>query len=286
MFSTMCDILAQWYLRGSPTVAGPQRRQLGTAVPLRVVRARSRGCRSFAMPPKEDAWDIAQLLPCGRRPQDIAADARARARAAQRSPRARPPSWPLSPRTPPPRSPSVDSAADISPTERERVVLWGRSIAAHWASGRSGRAPSEAVAGAVWRGDPSVASVAEDSGAPVDSGAQDCAAAPIESPDEASGDLGHQPRADARGAVRKHLVTDAPPQMTSARGNMAGSASRAGSPRVEKAMASSTTTTRPSCEPETPRRRAAPDSDSDNFMVITPPPRRVRGRGRGGRGRR
>ena len=251
------------------------------------LRARSRVCRLFAMPPTEDAWDIAQLLPRGRRPQDIAADARARARAAQRSPRARRPSRPLSPCTPPLRSPSVDSAADISPTARERVALWGRSIAAHWASGRSGRAPSEAVVGADSRGYPSVASVAEDSGEPAESGAQDCAAAPIESLDEASGDLGHQPRADARVAVRKHLVTEALPQMTSARGDMAGSASCAGSPRVEKAMApSTTTTTRPSCEPKSPRCRAASESDSDSLMVVTPPPRPVRGRGRGGRGRR
>ena len=40
--STMCDILAQSYLRGSPIVARPETRRLGTTVPQRVARALAR----------------------------------------------------------------------------------------------------------------------------------------------------------------------------------------------------------------------------------------------------
>ena len=221
------------------------------------LRARSRECGSFAMPAEDDAWDIAQLLPRGHRPQDVAGDARARARAARRSPRERPPAEARSPSvdTPPLRSPSVDSEADISPTARERVVLWGRSIAAHWASGRSGRAPSGMLFGEGGRGDPSAASAAADSGPPGDSGARDRASAPIESLDEASGDLGHQPRIESRGALHEDLVTEAPAQLVTARGDMVGSESRAGSSRVEEAAAPWAQTTGPPVEAQSPRFR-------------------------------
>ena len=238
------------------------------------------------MPAGEDTWDIAQLLPRGRRPQDIVGDARARARAARRSPGKRPQSWPFSPGTPPLRSPSVDSEASVSPTARERVVLWGRSIARHWASGRSGRAPGGMVVGAGWRGDPSAASVGAESGAPADSGAKECAAAPMKSLDETSGDSGHQQRADSRGMVHKHLVTEAPAQLVSARGDKVGSESRAGSSRMDEAAAPLATSTGPPSDAQSPRLRVVEDSDSDSLMIVTPPPRRVRGRGRGARGRR
>ena len=49
-----------------------------------------------------------------------------------------------SPRTPPSRSPSVDSEADILPSERRATVRWARAIQRHWASGSSGRAPRPA----------------------------------------------------------------------------------------------------------------------------------------------
>ena len=236
------------------------------------------------MPPKEDTWDIAQLLPRGRRPQDIAADAHARARAARRSSSQEwTLSWPLSPRTPPPRSPSADSEADISPTARERVVLWGRSIAAHWATGQSGRAPSEMVAGAGSRCDPSAACVAADRGAPADSGAKDCAA--IEALGEASGDIGHQPRVDSGDEVREHLTTPAPGQLVIATGDVVGSESRAVSPRMEEAAAPLATATGSPSEAQTPLLLVASESDSDSLMIVTPPQRRVRGRGRGARGR-
>ena len=43
--------------------------------------------------------------------------------------------------TPRSRSPSVDSEADVVPSERRFAVEWGRAIARHWASGSQGRAP-------------------------------------------------------------------------------------------------------------------------------------------------
>ena len=273
--SRVCAAVRVW--RGqSRAVWAPQCRS-GLRVPSRV-------CRSFAMPLEEGASDIAQLLPRGHRPQDIAGDARARARAARISSREGALSWPRSPGTPPLRSPSVDSEANVSPTLREGVVLWGRSIADHWASDRTGRAPSGMVAGAGWRGDRSLASVAADGGAPADSGAKACAA--IEALGEASGDIGHQPRVDSGGEVREHLATAAPGQLVIARGDVVGSESRAVSPRVEEAAAPLATATGSPSEAQTPLLLVVSESDSDSLMIVTPPQRRVRGRGRGARGRR
>ena len=43
---------------------------------------------------------------------------------------------------PMPRSPSSDSGADVSQSERARVVWWGRAINSHWRRGVGGRAPA------------------------------------------------------------------------------------------------------------------------------------------------
>ena len=249
--------------------------------------SRAQSCErgSGGMSRREDPLNIAQLLPRGQRPQDIADDARARARAGHRSRWQRSRSRSVSLASLPLRTPSVDSESNVSPAARERVISWGRSVASHWAIGRSGRAPSDLVPDADPPAGATYSSAVMNNEAARDNGIDECAVVPTDSLNEASCVLGQQTGNDLRHLVHERSVTEAQTQLDSACGDMVVRDSCARSSRLEEDAVPLETITGPPSDAQSAQRSGVADSDSDSVMVITPPQRHVRGRGRNARRR-
>ena len=175
---------------------------------------------------------------------------------------------PLSPATPPMRSTSVDSEPTCSPTERQRVVMWGRSIARHWASGRVGRAPRGTLLGARLREpiddvDPSIGA---DTGLVSDVGANNSAVSLVEPPSQASGANGPLDSAIRQASGASGPLEAATTQL--AKNAEEVGASSGGPKRKEHQVALKSSSCPASEQAGGQLPVAAADSDSDSVIIV------------------